>query len=251
MPLLDPRFGDAGRVDDPRVRLGHLAAVTERIAPSAAGIVLPPHTAEAAASVDALWGGRFALGAASGDRGPRHRAAPRRPRRGRPEDGEAAHRTTREGFPHLSGAFGETRAPDLPPKPPAGHLRMLAVGGGRQGAQWIARAMEGRATHPRPLPEQRGGSAPRRTAVARRAPGLSRPFARSLFVDRPADPDAPPTDVVLGFRAGRNRLVEHLGAPRAMGEHHAALSRRPAAEVPDELGREVLTLPASRDGAGG
>ena len=72
VPFNVPSFGDAGQVYDPFVYLGFLAARTEKIALGVASIILPlrhpAHVAKAAASADALSGGRLILGIASGDR---------------------------------------------------------------------------------------------------------------------------------------------------------------------------------------
>ncbi|MCZ0983465.1 LLM class flavin-dependent oxidoreductase [Streptomyces diastatochromogenes] len=73
VPLFDPvRFGDAGTVFETFTHLGHLAAVTERAVLGTAAVVLPLRepllVAKAAATVDALSGGRMLLGLASGDR---------------------------------------------------------------------------------------------------------------------------------------------------------------------------------------
>ena len=72
VPFNVPSFGDAGQVFDPFVYLGALAVATREIALGVASIVLPlrhpAHVAKAAASADALSGGRLLLGVASGDR---------------------------------------------------------------------------------------------------------------------------------------------------------------------------------------
>ena len=72
VPLLDPRFGDAGQIYDPWTYLGFIAARTRDIALATGSIVLPLrhplHVAKAAASVDVLSGGRMVLGVATGDR---------------------------------------------------------------------------------------------------------------------------------------------------------------------------------------
>ena len=60
------------------------------------------------------------------------------------------------------------------------------------------------------------------------------------------DPDHPPTPLRGGFvlRTGRNGLLALLERWQAAGVNHAALgiqfSQRPAAEVIEELAREVL-----------
>jgi len=73
VPVFDSvRMGDAGSVYDVFAHLGFLAGITNNVALGTAAVVLPIRhpmmIAKAAASVDALSGGRLILGVASGDR---------------------------------------------------------------------------------------------------------------------------------------------------------------------------------------
>ncbi len=73
VPVFDQiNMGDAGSVYDVFAMLGFLAGITRNMALGTAAVVLPIRhpmmTAKAAASVDALSGGRLILGVASGDR---------------------------------------------------------------------------------------------------------------------------------------------------------------------------------------
>lgn len=149
VPLLDPAFNDAGQIYDPWVWLGQLATTTKRAALSSAGIVLPLrhplHTAKAAASVDVISGGRFLLGAASGDRateypafGLNHAARGEAYR----EATDVIRRSTSEDDPELNGNFGTLHGIDLLPKAIGRHLPLLAIGSARQSLQWIARNMD-------------------------------------------------------------------------------------------------------------
>ncbi|MEM6357301.1 MAG: LLM class oxidoreductase, partial [Pseudomonadota bacterium] len=228
VPLFDPAFGDAGQVYDPWVWLGALAMRTSRIALSTAGIVLPLrhplHSAKAAASIDALSGGRFVLGAASGDRPVEYpafdldhatRGAAYR------EAIEVIRRTTSESYPILSGTWGEVAGLDLLPKAP--DLPLMAIGGAQQSVQWIAEHMDAWVTYPRDLEQQRGRIDLWKAAVAARAPGVFRPFAQSLFVDLTDDPDTAPSEIFLGYRLGRRALIDHLDGLEAMGVNHVAI----------------------------
>ncbi|XWN32366.1 MAG: LLM class oxidoreductase [Devosia sp.] len=244
VPLFDPEFGDVGQVYDPWVWLGQLATVTCNIALSTAGIVVPLrhplHTAKAAASVDAISGGRFIFGAASGDRageyplfGLRHK-----------ERGNLF----REHIATINDVTGPSAeslgAFDLLPKPPFGRLPMLAVGRAQQTVQWIARHMDGWVTYPRDVDDQRRRIDLWHTAVSTQAQGKFRGFAQSLFIDLTEDAHAPPIPIFLGYRLGRVALVDHLECLRTIGVQHVTLnlrdSVRPAPEVLDELGEEVL-----------
>lgn len=253
VPLFDPQFNDAGQIYDPWVWLGQLAAVTRRIALSSAGIVLPLrhplHTAKAAASVDVVSGGRFLLGAASGDRATEY------PAFGRPHEArgdvyresiEVIRVSTSEDYPTQSGGFGELHGLDLLPKATGRHLPLLAVGRAGQSLQWIVRHLDGWVTYFRPVAQQR----PRidiwnRTAQSM-AHGMFRPFTQSMFIDLTEDPDTAPSPIFLGYRLGRHRLVEQLREFADAGVHHVAFNlrygERPAVEVLEELAEFVLPL---------
>lgn len=252
VPLFDPEFGDAGQVYDPWVWMGQLAAVTERITLSTAGIVLPLrhplHVAKAAASVDAVSGGRFILGAASGDRATEYPAFARNHEtRGMAfrEQIEVIRRTTSEAYPAIETSFGRMEGLDLLPKPERG-LPIMTVGSAQQSIQWIAANMDGWISYPRPVEDQKKRIDLWKTAVEQKAGGAFRPFAQSLFIDLTENPDTDPSPIFLGYRLGRNRLIEHLGALNRIGVHHVFFnlrhSTRPAAEVIEELGAEVLPL---------
>lgn len=252
VPLFDPDFGDAGQIYDPWIWLSQLAARTRRIALSTAGIVLPLrhpiHVAKAAASLDVLSSGRFMLGAASGDRATEYPAfgfdhASR---------GEAyrdaintIRKLTEHKFPRFtSGATTFDGSLDLLPKPTTPHLPIFAVGSGQQSVQWIAEHADGWISYPRDIQDQRRRIGLWHTALNQRTPGVFKPFAQSLFVDLTDDPDTPPSPIFLGFRFGRNRLIEHLNGLKDLGVHHVMFnlrhSTRPAGDVIEELGAEVL-----------
>ncbi len=138
VPLFDLAFNDAGQIYDPWVWLGQLAVVTKRAALSSAGIVLPLrhplHTAKSAASVDVISGGRFLLGAASGDRATEYPVFSRdHAARGEVyrEAIGVIRRSTSENYPDIDGDFGSLHGLDLLPKaiggqrPPCG-LHLIA-----------------------------------------------------------------------------------------------------------------------------
>jgi luciferase-type oxidoreductase len=250
VPLRDPSFGDVGQVFDPWVYLGFIAAQTRRIALATGAIVLPLrhplHTAKAAASVDQLSGGRLLLGVASGDRpvefpafgvdaeqrGPAFR-----------ENVRVVRQVLESAFEPLSSPYGTMIGADVVPKPVA-RIPILVTGSSRQSPEWIAQSSDGWITYPRPVLQQARLAREWHESVERHAPGAFKPFAQSFYVDLAADPDAPPTPIHLGFRAGWKALLAYARALREAGVNHVALNlkygRRSAADVLEEIGREVV-----------
>ena len=251
VPLRDPSFGDLGQVYDPWVWLGWIAAHTETIALATGSIILPLrhplHTAKAAASVDQLTGGRLVLGVASGDRPAEFPAFgvdwQRRDVLFR-ENLAVLRRVLAEEFPRLESSYGAMHGTvDLVPKPVA-QLPILVTGSSRQSLEWIAAQADGWITYPRPLAQQAELAARWRALAGEAAPGAFKPFAQSLYVDLTEDPDHPPQPIHLGFRGGRHVLLRFLEGLRSAGVHHVAFNfkyaRRSAAELLDEIGREVV-----------
>jgi luciferase-type oxidoreductase len=242
VPLLDPSFGDAGQVYDPWVFLGQVATATEHVSLVTGGIVLPLrhplHVAKAAASVDAISGGRFVLGLAGGDRPAEYPAFgadfPNRAERYR-ESVSMIRTALRDSFPVTVTSLGTLGGNlDLIPKPPTG-LPLLAVGAAGQPLRWLADNLDGFVTYPRPLHVQRSLA---------ESWGSAKPIAQSLYVDLVADPDRPPTPIHLGYRLGSAHLVDVLQALHQVGIAHVVLNlkygSRPAAEVIEEIGESVL-----------
>ena len=69
-------------------------------------------------------------------------------------------------------------------------------------------------------------------------------MGQSLYVDLLERKDAPPRPIHLGWSLGREPLIELLETYRSIGIGHVVLNlkygQRPAAEVVEELGAEVL-----------
>lgn len=76
------------------------------------------------------------------------------------------------------------------------------------------------------------------------APDGFKPFSQSLYIDLVENPDTPPEPIHLGFKSGRNHLIEFLGASRDAGVNHIVLNlkygTRPAADVLEEVGQEIV-----------
>lgn len=252
VPLLDRSFGDAGQMHDPWVWLTHIGAQTDRIALGTASVVLPLrhplHVAKAAASVDLLTGGRLLLGVATGDRpvefplfGAQY-----------PSRGEAFRQSVQTLRAAWSGRFpeavdaalgGGAGLIDLLPKPAAGRMPVLVTGRSQQELSWIARNADAWLTYPRPVARQREAVETWRKALAD-AGQPDRPFAQSLYIDLDAARDTRPAEIHLGYRLGRDPLLDQLRALQDIGVRHVMLNlkygRRPAAEVVEELIEHVV-----------
>jgi luciferase-type oxidoreductase len=251
VPLLDPAFGDAGQLYDPWVYLGYIAAQTTRIALATGSIVLPLrhplHVAKAAASVDALSGGRLVLGIASGDR-PIEYPAFGQPFESRDEafrESVAVLRAAWSGhFPEIRSKRVHLSGADLVPKPPFGTVPLLVTGRARQSLDWIARHADAWMGYPRDPGMQveilEAWRAAQRESLGR----VGKPFAQSLYIDLVEDANHAPAPIHLGYRLGDSPLLALLRRLEALGVSHVALnlkySRRPAAEVLEQLGRRIL-----------
>ena len=248
VPLCDLSFDNVGQVYDPWVWLGQVAAVTTAIALTTGAIVLPLrhplHVAKAAASADRLSGVRFVLSIASGVRpvdfpafGVDYEAHGER----FAESYSVLVQALEGGFPHIASPLSHMPGANLIPKP-VGQLPIQVVGSARQTVQWIAAQADGRVACPRDEAAQQDRTGLWRRALDQRAPGHAKPFTQSLFIDLAEDAGATP--ISLGRRLGRNRLIEKLLILQRLGVHHVTfnlrLSRRPAADVAEELTAEVL-----------
>lgn len=233
VPFNVPSFGDAGQIYDPFVYLGLLAGQTERIALGVASIILPlrhpAHVAKAAASIDALSGGRLILGVASGDRPQEYPALnvpyPERGARfaasfeyiDRMREDTPAFENTHYGRP--GGGM------DMLPKPAAGKLPLLITGGSQQDPDWIATHGDGWMIYPRHTAVQARVISDWRARV-RAARRPAKPVMQPLYVDLADDPQAPPQPMHLGFRLGTRHLRDHLASLQAIGVNHVALNLR-------------------------
>ena len=232
VPFNVPTFGDAGQIFDPFVYLGFLAAQTSRIALGVASVVLPlrhpAHVAKAAASADALSGGRLLLGAASGDRPEEYPAMGMTfdDRGARFRDAVDYIRAMARDRPAIDAAHGAlTGDIDMLPKPAGGRLPLLITGGAQQSPDWVARNGDGWMTYPRDPASQGRVAADYRRRIAD-AGGRDKPVMQSLYVDMLDRRDAPPRPIHLGFQSGADFLRSYLKDLRAQGVNHVALNLR-------------------------
>ncbi|QRY29318.1 TIGR03571 family LLM class oxidoreductase [Variovorax sp. PDNC026] len=250
VPVMVPQGEEISVLDEPFVWLAMLAGATRRIALGTAAAVLPLrhplHVAKAALSLNRLSGERFILGLGSGDR-------------------EAEFAIFRQDIALRGDAFRErwnlvrsALSPDEAGRaalreatgghdlmaPPDERIGMLVVGSARQSLQWTAAHADGWATYHRDEARQQGRIGLWQTALRERADGEAKPFIQSLQIDLLEDPAAPAEPIELGLRTGRDALVAYLDRMEDAGVAHVLMNvvrgPRPATEVVEELGREVL-----------
>lgn len=232
VPFNVPSFGDAGQIFDPFVYLGALAVMTSDIALGVASIILPlrhpAHVAKAAASADALSGGRVLLGIASGDRPEEYPALNMTfPDRGaRFRDSVDYIQALAEDYPSFENSFGRLSGNmDMLPKPVGGRAPLLITGGSQQTPDWVARNGDGWMTYPRNTADQGNLVADYRQRIAD-ADGQNKPVMQSLYIDLVDEPEAPPRPIHLGFQSGTRFLTQYLKELKSVGINHVALNLR-------------------------
>jgi len=250
VPMHVPTFGDVGQVYDPWVYMAYMAAHTTKAALMTGSIILPLrhpiHVSKAAASIDQLSKGRLILGVASGDRPEEYPAFNMdiNFRRELFQDSFHCIRQLNEDFPHINSVFGQLSGDiDLLPKSTGSKIPLLATGHSGQNLEWIAKNSDGWIYYPRSVRAQEALVVQWRGTL--QALGLAdKPFAQSLYIDLVENPLAEPVPIHLGYRLGRNWLLEMLYELQHVGVNHVALNlkhgTRPAAEVIEELGEFIL-----------
>ncbi|CAN7281409.1 TIGR03571 family LLM class oxidoreductase [Bosea sp. LjRoot9] len=254
VPVFDAvNMGDAGSVYDVFAFLGFLAGITRYVALGTAAVVLPIRhplmTAKAAASIDALSGGRLILGVASGDRPIEY------PLLG--IDFDSRGQAFRDAVGYLRAAWQDGGLPvdgqrlpslDLLPRPAQASIPLIVAGRAQQDEEWLAATMDGRFVYP--------GSVDRLIAQASdwtNATGGMRPFISAFHLDLLDDPDAPAQPIRFGARIGRKALITHFRALGCGGVDHIAInlrqSARPLGEVIEELASEVIPALADNKAA--
>ncbi len=246
VPLYDPNFGDVGQMYDPFTYLGYVAAHTDKIALGTASIILslrhPLHVAKAAASVDKLSGERLVLGVATGDRPiefPAFSVNPQNRSQYFQEAISVMRTVWEEQFPRVESIRTNLMNGDVLPKPSLSSIPVMVTGHSSQSPEWIAENSDGWIYYPRNINFQEALIKDWRSYTKE-----FKPFMQSLYIDLAEDPNHIPIPIHLGFRIGRNFLIEFLHALQNVGVNHIIINlkygRRPVEEVIEELGEEVL-----------
>ena len=223
IPLYTPDFNEVGQMFDPWIYLAHIATLTQSIKFGFASVILPLrhplHVAKASASLDVLFPKRFMMGVASGDRPVEYPAFNElyESRSTRVLEHMAMLRDLwSKEFPTYNNEYGTLmeKMGDVVPKPLNKNIPMYATGHiGGVNLEWIAKNSDGWIYYPRDF-------------------------------DLKDDPDFEPEKMDLGFRLGRNYLLDMFLELGKIGVNHIMLvlkyCSRPASEVLEEIGKEVL-----------
>ncbi|USL31420.1 LLM class oxidoreductase [Priestia megaterium] len=250
--LQDPSFGDpaTGQIYDMLIYLTYLASQTKEIALSTAAIVLPLRhplrVAKEMATIDQLFPERLIMGVSSGDRQADFRGLGIPHEKRGKRFAEAFHyleEALNKEFPSIQSALGSIQGANVVPKPTK-RIPTMITGYSQQNMEWFAQYGDGWMYYPRHPHFQAEAITQWRKLVDIYHPGVFKPFTQPMHLDLAEDPNEMPTPIRLGFRAGRNALVELLSIYKEIGVNHLFFalfdSKRPAEEVIHELGEEVL-----------
>ena len=151
----------------------------------------------------------------------------------------------KDDFPHYDTSFGKMQGEaDVIPKPVNKRIPMYITGhAGGINLDWIAQNGDGWIYYPREFAYTKNIIQNWKEALKKHHQ-VDKPYIQPLYIDLLEDPSAEPINIELGFRLGRNYLIDLLQTLKFMGVSHtifiAKFCSRPMAEVLDEIGKEVL-----------
>lgn len=250
--LQDPQFGDpaTGQIYDILIYLTYLASKTKEIALSTSAVVLPLRhplrIAKEVSTIDNLFPERLIMGVSSGDRradflglNVNHAT------RGElfVESFHYLHEVLNKDYPTINSSLGSIQGANLVPKPTK-RIPTMITGYSQQNIDWFAANGDGWMYYPQPPHLQAELIKRWRDLVETYHPGIFKPFSQPMHLDLAEDPNEMPSPIRLGFRAGRNTLIELLNIYKEIGVNHLFFalfdSQRPVEEVIHELGEEVI-----------
>lgn len=259
--LQDPAFGDpaTGQIYDMMIYLTYLATQTKKIAFGTSSIVLPLRhplrVAKEAATIENLFPQRLMMGISSGDRradfsglGVPHEKSAELFKEGY----EFLQKVIEEHFPKIHFPIGTIDGANLVPKLTA-PIPTFITGFSKQTMDWFAQNGDGWIYYPQDPYSQAQVIQQWRDLVEQYQPGVFKPFIQPLHLDLSENPNESATPIRLGYRVGRNILLELLALYQDVGVNHLFFalfpSKRPIDDVIQELGQEVLKyFPAHIDG---
>ncbi|WP_141680245.1 TIGR03571 family LLM class oxidoreductase [Bacillus sp. FJAT-26390] len=250
--LEDPLFGDpaVGQIHDILIFGTHLLSQTKKIALGTSALVLPLRhplrLAKEVATIEALFPERLIMGISSGDRradfqglGVDH------PSRGIQfrESLSYLEKALYEHYPKIDSRYGQIQQATLVPTLER-RIPTMITGVAQQEFDWLGVHGDGWMYYPQGPIRQSEAIKAWRESAARQNHTEFRPFSMPMHLDLVEDPDEDATPIRLGFKVGRNKLIELLGLYKDIGVNHLFFalfdSQRPADEVIQELGEFVL-----------
>jgi luciferase-type oxidoreductase len=250
--LQDPSFGDpaTGQIYDMFIYLTYLASQTKKIALGTSATVLslrhPLRVAKEVATIENLFPERLIMGVSSGDRkadflglGISHE------KRGERfvNSFNYLNKVLYENFPTIASSLGGIAEANLVPKP-IKRIPTMITGYSQQNMDWFAENGDGWMYYPRSPHLQAESVKQWRELVEQYHPGTFKPFSQPMHLDLSENPNEGPTPIRLGYRIGRNALIDLLNIYKEIGVNHLFFalfdSKRPAEEVIHELGEEIL-----------
>ncbi|MEJ9182693.1 LLM class flavin-dependent oxidoreductase, partial [Bacillus thuringiensis] len=206
----------------------------------------PLRVAKEIATLDQLFPERIMLGVSSGDRradfkalGVSHETRGEKFR----EAFAYLEEILYKNFPSIQSTLGEVHGANLVPKP-SKRVPTFITGFSQQNMEWFAEHGDGWMYYPRSPVHQAAAIGQWRELVEDYHPDVFKPFIQPMHLDLSEDPNERPTPIRLGYRTGRKALIELLNIYKSIGVNHLFLAlfdgQRPADEVLDELGEEVL-----------
>ncbi|WP_420808625.1 TIGR03571 family LLM class oxidoreductase [Cohnella luojiensis] len=250
--LEDPHFADpaVGQIYDILIYATHLLSQTNRIAIGTSALVLPLRhplrLAKEVATIEALFPERLIMGISSGDRQADFRGlGVDHPSRGIQfrEALSYLEKVLYEHYPTVDSGYGHIHQATLVPKLKQ-RIPTMVTGFAQQDLDWLGRNGDGWMYYPQaPIRQLEAINAWRESAALQNHAAF-RPFSMPMHLDLAEDPDEEATPIRLGFRVGRNGLLELLKIYQNIGVNHLFFALfdtpRPANEVIQELGEYVL-----------
>ncbi|MFE6799649.1 TIGR03571 family LLM class oxidoreductase [Paenibacillus chitinolyticus] len=250
--LEDPNFGDpaVGQMYDILIYGTHLLSQTKQIALGTSALVLPLRhplrLAKEVATIEALFPERLIMGVSSGDRRADFKGlGVDHPSRGVQfrEALSYLEKALYESFPSINSRYGDIEQATLVPKLNR-RIPTMITGFSQQDMDWIGMNGDGWMYYPQAPGRQVDAIHAWRESAARQNQSAFRPFSMPMHLDLAENPDEHATPIRLGFRIGRNKLIELLNLYKSVGVNHLFFalfdSLRPADEVIHELGEYVL-----------
>lgn len=250
--LQDPNFLDpaVGQLYDILIYGTHLLSQTRKIALGTSALVLPLRhplrLAKEIATIEALFPERLIMGISSGDRRADFRGlGVDHPTRGTQFREALAdlQKLLYEHYPSIHSRYGQVHGATLVPKLQQ-RIPTLITGFAQQDFDWLGTHGDGWMYYPQAPYQQMEVIRAWRESAAGQGTTAFRPFSMPMHLDLAKDPDERATPIRLGYRVGRNKLIELLNLYQSVGVNHLFFAlfygQRPADEVIHELGQYVL-----------